>query len=31
LYENKMESHYLPLTPENFEFSMAQIQKEEAL
>jgi len=31
LYENKMESHYLPMTPENFEFSMAQIQKEEAL
>lgn len=31
LYENKMESHYLPLTPENFKFSMAQIQKEEAL
>jgi transketolase len=31
LYENKMESHYLPLTPENFEFSLAQIHKEEAL
>jgi transketolase len=31
LYENKMESHYLPLTLENYEFSMAQIQKEEAL
>lgn len=31
LYENKIESHYLPLTPENFEFSKAQIQKEEAL
>jgi transketolase len=31
LYENKMESHYLPLTPENFEFSMAQIRGEEAL
>jgi transketolase len=31
LYENKMESHYLPLTTENFEFSMAQIQKEESL
>jgi transketolase len=31
LYENKMESHYLPLTAENFEFSIAQIQQEEAL
>ena len=31
LYENKMESHYLPLTPENFEFSLAQIYKEEAI
>ena len=31
LYENKMESHYLPLTLENYEFSMAQVQKEEAL
>lgn len=31
LYENKIESHYLPLTPKNFEFSMAQIQNEEAL
>jgi transketolase len=31
LYENKMESHYLPLALENYEFSMAQIQKEEAL
>ena len=31
LYENKMESHYLPLTLENYEFSLAQIQKEEAL
>lgn len=30
LYENKMESHYLPLTQENFEFCMAQIQKEES-
>jgi transketolase len=30
LYENKMESHYLPLSPENFEFSMNQISKEDA-
>jgi transketolase len=28
LYENKMESHYLPLTLENFEFSMTQVSKE---
>jgi transketolase len=28
MYENKIESHYLPLTPENFEFSMARIQEE---
>ncbi len=31
LYENKMESHYLPLTQENYQFSLAQIQKEETL
>ena len=28
LYENKIESHYLPLTKENYEFSIGQIQKE---
>jgi len=27
LYEGKMESHYLPLTHENFEFAMALIEK----
>jgi transketolase len=30
LFENKLESHYLPLTPENFEFSITQISKEGA-
>jgi transketolase len=30
LYENKMESHYLPLTQENFEFAMARIDREGA-
>ncbi len=27
LYEDKMESHYLPLTQENFEFTMAMIER----
>ena len=27
LYEDKMESHYLPLTPENLEYSLSQIEK----
>lgn len=30
LYENKMESHYLPLSMENFEFSITQTSKEYA-
>jgi transketolase len=30
LYENKIESHYLPLTPENLLFSMAEIHKYQA-